>query len=201
MGQSASSRRWREGTIQSSSSAGGVGLACALSVELAPMTLPVSGVHLPMPALEQPHSSPPEQSAALQATAQQLVAPRPTANWPLPAPGSTAVSVPAAQLIDDAATVALNGERVDPAARRLESGDAALRGAQLAATRRELDAARDRILRLLQQVVATQAARDHALEQANQQVRCIRWLHISHGCNALQSRLPLMVHGYTAAQN
>ena len=47
-------------------------------------------------------------------------------------------------------------------------------GAQLAATRRELDAARDKILRLLQQVVATQAARDEALHQANEQVTLAR---------------------------
>ena len=175
MGQSASSRRWREGAAGSSaSSAGGVGLACALSVELSPITLPASCAQLPTAGLDTPRREPTEQSSAAAAAASaQIRAPRAvTAQWLLPAPGSAAGSVPAAEHAETAAAQAAN-TRSD-AAPGVVAGDAALRGAQLAATRRELDGARDRILALLQQVVATQAARDRALEQANQQVGSLR---------------------------
>lgn len=43
--------------------------------------------------------------------------------------------------------------------------------AQLSATRRELEIVRGKILGLMQQVVATQHARDQALAEAEEQVR------------------------------
>ena len=172
MGQSVSSRRRRDGAARrTSSSAGGVGLACALSVELSPITLPSSCVQLPKAdELDTPRRDVTERSGATEAGA-QLRAPRvPTPQWLLPAPDSAVGSVPAVEHAETAAAEAAANTRGDAAAGLIVINDAALRGAQLAATRRELDAARDKILRLLQQVVATQAARDRALEQANQQV-------------------------------
>ncbi len=174
MGQSASSRRGRDGDARrTSSTAGGVGLACALSVELSPLALPAGSVQLPVARLFTPSQDPTEDSAA--ADSAQLRAPRAvTARWLLPAPDSAAGSVLTAE---HAETVAARAADVnsDDAAPGVVTNDAALlRGAQLAATRRELDGARDKILRLLQQVVVTQAARDRALEQANQQVHSPR---------------------------
>ena len=171
MGQSASSRRWRDGAARrTSSTAGGVGLACALSVELSPLTLPTGCVQLPTARPDMPCRTSTEQSDAGGASA-QLRAPCPaTEQWLLPAPDSAVGSVPAVAHAVTAAAGAAITQSDNPALGVTATNDAALRGAQLAATRRELDGARDKILRLLQQVVATQAARDKALEQANQQV-------------------------------
>ncbi len=175
MGQSASSRRWRDVALRRTpSTAGGVGLACALSVELSPLTLPAGCVQLPTARLDTPCRNPTEQSTAVEAAGAQLRAPRAaTAQWLLPAPDSAVGSVPPAEHTETAIAGAADASSDDAASGVTATNDAALRGAQLAATRRELDGARDKILRLLQQVVATQAARDRALEQANQQVGVI----------------------------
>ena len=171
MGQSASSWRWRDSAAQrTSSTAGGVGLACALSVELSPITLPTTCVQLPIVGHNTPHQDPTEQPDAAGASAQLHAPPPATAQWLLPAPDSSVGSVPAVKHAETAADGAADADSGDAAPGVTVTNDAALRAAQLAATRRELDGARDKILRLLQQVVATQAARDRALEQANQQV-------------------------------
>jgi hypothetical protein len=132
-------------------------------VELSSVARPPSCLQLPAASL------PPPEAAHLAAATDGVAHSRgrAAADWLLPAPDSAAGSITQASRRDEAS------ESKDVgciAGSRGVNGDAALRGAQLAATRRELDAARDKILRLLQQVVATQAARDEALQQANQQV-------------------------------
>ena len=163
MGQSASSRRYREADTKRTPSAGGVGLACALSVELSSVARPATCLQLPAASLS--HRPEAAHRAAAAGGVAQSRGRRATAEWLLPAPDSVAGSIMKAQHHKEA----LESRNTDGV--RGVTSDAALRGAQLAATRRELDAARDKILRLLQQVVATQAARDEALVQANQQVK------------------------------